>query len=101
MVGLMIHVHVKSSKRHEFIQTFELLGCNSESQVECIHQMLLEETEEPNRFLWMEEWAGPESLEAYMKQDSFRMLLGALVVLGEVETPRIMKLAPFREGERS
>ena len=101
MVGLMIHVHVMPSKRHEFMQTFELLGCNSESQVECIYHKLFEETEKPNRFLWMEEWAGSESLEAYMKQDSFRMLLGALEVLGEVETPRILKLAPFGEEERS
>lgn len=101
MVGLMIHVHVMPRKRQEFLQTFELLGCRSESRVECIHQTLFEETEKPNRFLWMEEWTGPESLEAYMKQDSFRMLLGALEVLGEVETPRIMKLAPVGEEERS
>ena len=49
----------------------------------------------------MEEWAGSESLEAYMKQDSFRMLLGALEVLGEVEMPRILKLAHFFEEEGS
>ena len=59
-----------------------------------IDLILYEEKGRPNQFLWVEEWDKMESLEAYMNEESFRMLLGALEVLGKMKPPLIIKPGP-------
>ena len=95
MLGLMIHVRVPPEKQREFFQAFELLGCKGESYAGCIDQVLYEEKGRPNYFLWMEEWEKMESLNAYMNEESFRMLLGALEVLGDMKPPLIVGRWPI------
>jgi quinol monooxygenase YgiN len=59
----------------------------------CVDQKIYEEVDGSNRFLWSERWKGRSSLNAYMKTDDFRMLLGAVAVLGELEDQRTVEIS--------
>jgi quinol monooxygenase YgiN len=37
-----------------------------------------------HHFVWMERWDDPEALTIYRKSDPFRMLMGAIDVLGKL-----------------
>ncbi len=84
MVGLEILVKIQPAKRFEFIQAFELLTQPKHKSRNCIGQALFEKIEEPNAFLWMEDWKNGESLESYRRTEQFRALLGAVEVLGSL-----------------
>jgi quinol monooxygenase YgiN len=84
MVGLEILVKIQPAKRFEFIQAFELLTQSKHKARNCTGQALFEKIEEPNAFLWMEDWKNNESLESYRRTEQFRSLLGAVEVLGSL-----------------
>jgi quinol monooxygenase YgiN len=88
MVGLEIQVQLTKEKRKEFLQAFEFLACKSS---ECIGQYLYEDLGKDNRFLWMERWTNSKALEAHLKSDHFRSLMGAIEVLGELENLQLVK----------
>jgi quinol monooxygenase YgiN len=84
MVGLEILVKIQPEKRFEFIQTFEFMTQTSYKARDCIEQTLFEKSNEPNSFLWIEDWKNNESLESYRQTEKFRSLLGAIDVLGSL-----------------
>ena len=90
MVGLKILVQLTKGKRQEFLQAFKFLKCKSS---ECMGQYLYEDSHKDNRFLWMERWTNSKALEAHLKSDYFRSVLGAIEVLGELEN---LQLVEFR-----
>jgi quinol monooxygenase YgiN len=84
MVSLQILVKIMPEKRFEFLQTFELMTQSTRKARDCIGQRLFEKTNEPNSFLWVEDWKDSESLESYRRSEMFRSLLGAIDVLGSL-----------------
>lgn len=98
MVGLEVLVKISPGKRHEFLQTFALMAKRKSIMVEMRHrarQTLFEKTDEPNCFLWTEEWDSAEKLAFYRKSDQFRSLLGAVDVLG-----RLVRIKTYEIKER-
>jgi quinol monooxygenase YgiN len=83
-VGLELLVKIQPEKRFEFLQTFKFMTQTNRKAQDCIEQTLFEKPEEPNTFLWMEDWKNIESLESYRQTDQFRSLLGAIEVLGSL-----------------
>ena len=91
MIGLEILVKIVPTKRYEFLQTFELMVQRKPKMPEMsgrAGQSLFEKSDEPNCFLWMEEWRSAEKLASYRKSDHFRSLLGAVDVLGHLVSIR-------------
>jgi quinol monooxygenase YgiN len=84
MIGLEILVKIQPEKRYEFLQTFEILTQANHKARDCIEQTLFEKSNEPNSFLWIEDWKNSESLESYRQTEKFRSLLGAIDVLGSL-----------------
>ena len=87
MVGLEILVKISPGKRYEFLQTFALMARRKSVIPEVSHrtgQTLFEKIEEPNCFLWLEEWDSADRLASYRKSDHFRSLIGAVDVLGQL-----------------
>ena len=84
MVGLEILVKIQPEKRYEFLQTFEIMTQSTRKARDCIRQTLFEKSNEPNAFLWIEDWKNRESLESYRQTEKFRSLLGAIDVLGSL-----------------
>jgi quinol monooxygenase YgiN len=82
MVSLEILAKIQPGKRYEFLQTFEILTQANRKARDCIEQTLFEKSNEPNSFLWIEDWKNSESLESYRQTEKFRSLLGAIDVLG-------------------
>jgi len=85
LVGLEILVDVSIDKRREFIQSFEMLSRPERREAGRLTQSLFEDQNVQDRFLWMEEWASPDVLEAYLKTENFRTMLGAIKVLGTLK----------------
>lgn len=83
MVGLELLIKIQPEKRLEFLQACELVR-NSKPE-DCIGQTLYEKIEEPNVFLWVEDWNSREKLAAYQQTDHFKSMLGAIEVLGTLK----------------
>lgn len=94
MVGLLASVRIHPRNRVEFIQMTEWLTEQGKGNNACIEKCLFEEVGEPNRFLWLECWTDSKSVNEYVKSNSFISFLGAMDVLGEMESIRQMSFEP-------
>ena len=92
MVGLELRIRINPDKRTEFLQMREMLQRKSRPEG-CVEQKIYEEVDGSNSFLWSERWKARSPLEEYMKSDDFRMLLGAVAVLGELEDQRTVEIS--------
>jgi len=92
MVALEILIRVGTHKRYEFLHTFQLFSRPDRRVRECLGHRLFEEVKEPNRFLWHEDWSNFRELEAHLRTEGFRELLGAIEVLGYMDEMRIVEI---------
>jgi quinol monooxygenase YgiN len=92
MFGLELRIRIKPDKRTEFLQMREMLRGKVRREG-CVDQKIYEEVDGSNRFLWSERWREKAPLEEYMKSEDFRMLLGAVEVLGELEDQRTVAIS--------
>lgn len=80
--GLEIQVRIKPENRQEFFQSYDMLLKPENKEPRCLFKGLFEDTRKRNHFVWMERWDKPEALNNYRESDPFRMLMGAIDVLG-------------------
>jgi quinol monooxygenase YgiN len=92
VVGLELRIRIRPDKRTEFLQMREMLQRKTQPEG-CVDQKIYEEVDGSNRFLWSERWRSRDPLEEYMKSEDFRMLLGAIEVLGELEDQRTIEIS--------
>jgi quinol monooxygenase YgiN len=92
MVGLELRIRINPDKRTEFLQMREMLQRKSRPKG-CVEQKIYEEVDGSNRFLWSERWREKSPLDEYMKSDDFRMLLGAVAVLGQLEDQQTVEIS--------
>lgn len=83
MIGFEILVKVSRDKRHEFLQTCALWAKAEGKNQGRLNQALYEKADDANTFLWAETWEESDKMEAYLKSNQFRLILGAISVLGE------------------
>jgi quinol monooxygenase YgiN len=92
MFGLELRIRIKPDKRTEFLQMREMLQGRARPEG-CVDQRIYEEIDGSNSFLWSERWNTRGPLDEYMKSEDFRMLLGAVDVLGELEDQRTVEIS--------
>jgi len=92
MVGLEILISIQSGQRHEFLQTIEMFRSQQEKDKACIGCNIFETVDTPNQFLWLEKWTEHRPLDDYVKTDRFKALLGAIQVLGELNSLHVVEL---------
>ena len=92
MVGVEIHIRLEKEKRYEFLQAVRFCSLKCKEISACIEQMLYENVFEEGRFMWVEHWDNAESLKTHLQSDPFRALLGAVDVLGQIETGFLTEL---------
>lgn len=92
MVGLELRIRIRPEKRTEFLQMREMLG-GKEKPSCCVDQKCYEEVDGSNSFLWSERWTGRSPLEKYMDSDEFRVILGAIEVLGTLEGMQTVEIS--------
>ena len=96
MSGLEILIHVKPQKRQEFLCALEAFT-SEECRLEgCVSVGVFEEHGIPNHFLWMERWQRQAILEERLRSGSFHALLGAIKVLGELQSLNIVEFEDRR-----
>jgi len=82
LFGIEIRVEVRPDKTEEFLQAVETLRSTSGEDEGLVSQTIYQESGQTNRFIWIERWADRHPLESRLRSEPFRVLLGAVRVLG-------------------
>ena len=90
MIILKICGEISPGKRHEFEQAVLAMLRTMLPVKEMPLRKLYQELGYQNRFCYLEEWASREKLEAHIQTDSFKALLGAMQVLGDITEAKII-----------
>lgn len=90
MIALELEVRASENARTELLQTLDGLRREHEAEGSCTACEVFERVDHRNHFLWLERWRTREDLERHLGTDRFRVLLGAIQVLGELGGARWM-----------
>ena len=96
MVGLEILVSIQSRQRQEFLQTIDMFRSHQAEDQARIGCNIYETVGTPNQFLWVENWSDQSPLDDYMNSGRFKALLGAIQVLGELNSLQIVELVKLK-----
>ena len=81
-------MRTRQTHRRELLQTLEDLRDRfAAGEADCVCDFF-EDLSEPNRFMWTEWWTKSEKVDQAMESRRFRTLLGAIKVLGTLESVR-------------
>ena len=90
MVILKIQTTVFPEKMAEFEQAMNHLLHYDETKKLKYLKGFYQEWHNPNAFFYLEEWESENKLKHHMKSDTFKAFLGAMKVLGEIESAKII-----------
>jgi quinol monooxygenase YgiN len=92
MIGLALSIGCKAGNRDELVQSLVHLHKEQGDGPPCVECRVYEDTSPGESFLWLQWWRSERQLEDYLKSVHFRSLLGAIKVLGTLESARIIEL---------
>ena len=93
MIRMTVVGKVRPEKRDEFLDAMGSLQKERLTEQGIIGSQLCERSEDPTRFLIIDEWEADDDLQRFFTKEGFRILLGALRTLcTEVE----VKYDPLR-----
>ncbi len=92
MIGLELAVTSDDSHRIELLQTLENLSHEQARVGDCLECRVYERLPHSNAFMWHQWWRSERQLEAHFGSVAFRTLLGAIKVLGTLESARVVEL---------
>jgi len=92
MIGLELAVRSDVAHRLELSQTLQNLCRAQLDQGNSAECRGFEDLTRPESFLWLQWWRSERHLEAHLQSVEFRTLLGAIKVLGTLESARIVEL---------
>ena len=96
MVGLEIIASIQPEQRQEFLQTIDMFRCQLDEDKARVSCSIFETVGTPNQFLWVEKWAEKGPLDDYLETGRFKALLGAIQVLGKLNSIHISVLKPLK-----
>lgn len=94
MFLLKIVVAIKPQKRTEFLQTMNSLILTAPPEEGCTKRAVYQRHNDENAYCYVQTWDAKEKLEAHVRTDRFKALLGAMQVLGEVKELSMDTLNP-------
>ena len=92
MIGLELAVTSDDSHRIELLQTLENLSHDQAGMGDCLECRVYERLPRSNDFMWHQWWRSERQLEGHLVSVPFRTLLGAIKVLGTLESARVVEL---------
>lgn len=92
MIGLELTVQSDSAHRTELLQTLQNLTLEAVGREGCLECRVFEDVNGSGRFLWAQWWRSQRQLEEHLRSVAFRTLLGAIKVLGTLESARTLDL---------
>ena len=91
MVGFEIVVTINASNRVEFLQAFEMARDDGSHLNSCHDMKLFEQVSSVNTFLWIGRWRDDEELVHYLESNTYRMMVGAVNILGKLVEKRMCR----------
>jgi quinol monooxygenase YgiN len=88
MCGIEVAMSTTQINRREMIQTLDGLKARILDEEPGCGCEFFEDLGTPNRFLWKEWWPTKEAAENARSSDRFRALVGAVKILGSLESIR-------------
>ena len=92
MIGLELAVQSDAAHRTELLQTLQNLTVETVGHDGCVECRVFEVVSVSSRFLWSQWWRSERQLESHLGSVAFRTLLGAIKVLGTLESARTLDL---------
>ena len=92
MIGLELSVKSDDGHRTELLQTLENLSREQARTRDCLECRVYERMPRSNDFMWHQWWRSERQLEGHLGSVAFRTLLGAIKVLGTLESARVVEL---------
>ena len=92
MIGLEHAVTSDDRHRTELLQTLENLSHDQARTGDCLECRVYERVPRSNAFMWHQWWRSELQLEGHLGSVAFRTLLGAIKVLGTLESARVVEL---------
>ena len=83
MNTVTVTVEINPDKREEFMQTIHAMNENLKKEKGFTRTTLFQDVDNVNRFNLIEEWELQDDLDNHVRSDIFKVLMGALKVLGE------------------
>lgn len=91
MACFKILIKINPAKRTEFLQAFEMITSDESYNNNRSEVSLFEQVRGTNTFLWSERWQNYDRLEQYFESNVFRMMLGAINVLGTLVYKKVCR----------
>ncbi len=92
MIGLELCVRSEAAHHTELLQTLQNLRQQAVGEGSSHECRVYEDLSGSHRFLWLQWWRTQQQLEDYLRSVGFRTLLGAIKVLGTLESARTVEL---------
>jgi len=92
MIGLELSMTSDDRHRTELVQTLENLSHDQARVGDCLECRVYERVPRSNDFIWHQWWRSERQLEGHLGSVAFRTLLGAIKVLGTLESARVVEL---------
>ncbi len=92
MIGLELAVTSDDRHRTELLQTLENLCYDQSRTGDCLECRVYERVPRSNDFMWHQWWRSERQLKGHLGSVAFRTLLGAIKVLGLLESARVVEL---------
>lgn len=91
MASFKIVIEINPAKRTEFLQAFEMIESDESFINDRSEVSIFEQVRVTNTFIWTESWPSYERLEQYFESNVFRMMLGAINVLGTLVYKKVCR----------
>jgi quinol monooxygenase YgiN len=92
MIALELAGTADDRHRIELLQTLENLSKDQARMGDCLECQVYERIPQSNDFMWHQWWRSERQLEGHLGSVAFRTLLGAIKVLGTLESARVVEL---------
>jgi quinol monooxygenase YgiN len=78
MIVVVGRVSTDAEKRDELISVAQAVASASRREEGCINYRFYEDTERPNEFVFVEEWADQAALDRHFATDHIRVFMGSI-----------------------
>ncbi len=78
MIVVVGRVSTDPSKRAQLVEVAQKVAAASRQEPGCIDYRVFEDTEQPNRFVFVEEWEGEEALQEHFRTSHIAEFMQAI-----------------------
>jgi hypothetical protein len=91
MIQLRIEAKIVESKQSEFEQSVHYIIKSKLQKFDGKNHRIFKEMDDSGCIKYTEEWDDLDNLYRYIQSDDFKSLMGAMEVLGEISSAKIIK----------